>query len=223
MKEGPDNPLDQGEVKDLRDNPKEWRRIWQNIEKGWRVEPRVDERPKQPPNITIDTNPEPLETESMKRFLPSIALIALLAVTGCGTVKSVVTPAVVQSGVSTGVRFGVSKYPTAIPAVRIATEVICSAANGTNVSPAEIVAAIEKSSFENLKTPEAIFITQGIVNAYTIVWNSFASDAVSQSEALPYLQAVCNGGRDGLSGLGAAATGARSFGKPMHWPQLRFK
>lgn len=159
----------------------------------------------------------------MNKFLPVLALVALLAFTGCGTVRSVVTPPVVQSGVSAGVRFGCTKFPSATPAVRIAVDVICSQANGTNVSPTEIVAAIESSNFENLKTPEAIFITQNMVTIYTAAWNSFASDAVAQSEAMPYLQAVCQGGREGLSGIGTAAIGSRVSGQRLNWPQMRFK
>lgn len=159
----------------------------------------------------------------MKRFLAPLALILLLAITGCGTVGKVITPGTVQSGTSAGVRFGLTKYPSATPAVRVAVEVICSAANGTNVSPTEIVSAIESSNYENLKTPEAIFITQGIITLYSSAWNSFASDAVAQSEALPYLQAICNGGRDGLSGIPTAAIASRVSGQKLNWPQMRFK
>lgn len=158
----------------------------------------------------------------MKRFLIPVSLLVLIAVTGCSSVKSTLTPAVLQSGVSAGVRFSLAKYPSATPAVRVATEVICSAANGTNISPAVIVAAIESSSYESLKTPEAVFITQGIVTLYSAAWNSFASDAVAQSEALPYLQAVCNGGREGLAGFSTAASRAVAP-RQLNWSQLRFK
>lgn len=156
----------------------------------------------------------------MKRFLIPVALVALLAFTGCGTVGKIITPAAVQSGVSSGVRYGVAKYPEALPAVRVATEVICSQANGTNVSPAEIVAAIENSSFERIKTPEAIFITQSMITIYTAAWNSFASDAVAASEAKPYLQAVCNGAIEGMPkpNIFRLPTLAEN-----RWPQLRLK
>lgn len=175
-----------------------------------------------PTNQELDLNRQPFDTKGMKLLIP-VALLAVIVLTGCGTVKSVVTPPIVQSGVAAGVRFGLTKYPSATPAVRVAVEVICSAANGTNVSPTEIVAAIESSNYENLKTAEAIFITQGIITLYSTAWNSFASDAIAQSEALPYLQAVCNGGRDGLSGIPTAAIGSRVSGQKLNWPQMRFK
>lgn len=186
------------------------KRIWSKVYEGWNAN-------------SVDTPGNRRQATAMKRFfLIPVALAVVLAFTGCGTVKSTLKPAVVQSGVAAGVRFGVAKYPTALPAVRVATEVICSAANGTNISPAVIVAAIESSSYESLKTPEAVFITQGIVTLYSAAWNSFASDAVAQSEALPYLQAVCNGGREGLAGFSTAASRALAPGQ-LNWPQLRFK
>lgn len=44
--DGPDNPLENPvEMKDLRLNPKKYRRLWQKTEKAWRVQPRADERP----------------------------------------------------------------------------------------------------------------------------------------------------------------------------------
>lgn len=35
-------------MKDLRSNPKKYRRMWQKTEKAWRVQPRADERPSDP-------------------------------------------------------------------------------------------------------------------------------------------------------------------------------
>jgi hypothetical protein len=154
----------------------------------------------------------------MKKLLCLIPIIALALCAGCSTTKPIVTPALIQSGVSTAVRYGTTKYPTSIPAVRVATEVICSAANGTNVSPAEIVAAIESSNFESLKTPEAIFITQSIITIYTGAWNAFGSDVDAASEIKPYLQAVCNGGVEGLAPVSISRVAI-----VQRWPQLRFK
>lgn len=154
----------------------------------------------------------------MKRLL-LLPLLALALLTGCKNVGNTITPALVQASVSSSVRFGIAKYPTARPAVTVGVEVICSQANGTNISPAAIVAAIEASNYASLKTPEAVFITQAIVQAYTIAWNSFAAGSVSNSVVRPYLQAVCSGGTEGLGGVGTLTTTDR---RPTDWPQLTF-
>lgn len=159
----------------------------------------------------------------MKRLIIPASLFVLIAFTGCVNARKVITPGTVQSGTAAGVRYGLTKFPSATPAVRIASEVVCSMSNSTNISPTEIVAAIESSNYENLKTPEAIFIVQGVITLYSSAWNSFASDAVAQSEALPYLQAICNGSRDGLAGIPTAAIGSRVSGQRLNWPQMRFK
>lgn len=157
--------------------------------------------------------------------MKQIKLISLIALAGflvgCGTIKSTLTPALVQSSVAATTSFGLSRYPQAAPAVRIATEVICAAAAGTNVNPANIVAAIEASDWSKIKTPEATFIVQSGITAYTIVYNSWGAEAVNNSEqAVLFLGAVCNGLK--------AGTPAATFGAPRmrhinqaEWPHLQ--
>lgn len=153
----------------------------------------------------------------MKKLISLLSLIALTA--GCSSVK--ITPAVVQSGVTATVRYGVTKYPSAIPAVSISKEVICAAANGTNLSPAAIVAAIEASEWEKAKTPEAVFILNGVIMIYSSAWNSYGNDAINNAPVFKeYLQAVCQGISDGLPTATAHSTAPAIDSK---WPTLKFK
>lgn len=153
----------------------------------------------------------------MKKLISLLALVALTA--GCKSVK--ISPAIVQSGVTASVMYGVTKYPSAIPAIRISEQVICSAANGTNLSPAAVVAAIEASEWEKAKTPEAVFILNGVIMIYSSAWNSYGNDAINNAPVFKeYLKAVCSGVHDGLP-----LTVARSIDPTQNpkWPLLQFK
>ena len=133
--------------------------------------------------------------DSMKRiFLPVVAAAILLC--GCSTVKQI-TPKLVQQGTEAVVRFGVSRYPQAEPEVRIAGDVICSVANGTDLSPSNIVAQVK--IIEPNLSPEGSLIINGGIMLYQGIWNSFGADAVNGNEQLKaYLQATCLGFTYGL-------------------------
>ena len=78
-----------------------------------------------------------------------IALIGLTALlsgcTGCSTsTTNLLTPAVVQQGVATGVAYAVAQYPEARPGVDAAAQIICSDASGVTLDPAKVVADIQK-------------------------------------------------------------------------------
>lgn len=147
------------------------------------------------------------------KFLCILPLLALVA--GCSSVGKI-TPALVQQGAATAVSYGVEKYPTAIPYIKVAGAVICSAANGTNISPAEVVAAVEASNAGALKTPESVLILNGALLLYTGLWESYGADAVTEHEKLQlYLQATCNGIHDGLPD---AARGRAP--EPRNWPLI---
>lgn len=153
----------------------------------------------------------------MKKLIYLAALVAFTA--GCRHM----TPEIVQSGVTAGVRYGITKYPSAVPAVRISEQVICSAATGTNLSPAAVVAAIEASDWEKAKTPEAVFILNGVILIYSGVWNSYGEDAINNAPVFrEYLGAVCLGIHDGLLGT---ITVAKINQPPPNvtWPLLKFK
>lgn len=136
----------------------------------------------------------------MKNKLKQFLILAplCLALVGCSSVGKL-TPALVQQGVATGVSYGVVKYPTAIPYLKVAGAVICSAANGTNLAPAEVIAAVEASNAGALKTPEAVLILNGALTLYVGIWESYGADALSEHAKLQlYLQATCSGIHDGL-------------------------
>lgn len=127
-------------------------------------------------------------------LLVAALYVAANLVTGCSSVTNQITPAVVQQGVATGVSYAVAKYPTAIPYLEAAAPIICSAANGTNLNPAQVVAAIESSPAAALKTPEAVLILNGALTLYIAVWDSYGSNALASSTAIqPYLAATCAG------------------------------
>lgn len=147
----------------------------------------------------------------------SMALIPALC--GCSTVgNNNLAPSLVRVGVATGVAYGVMKYPASAPGVRIAGEVVCSAANGTNLSPASVIEAINAVS-PNI-SPETTLIVNGALVLYIGVWNSYGQGAVSNAPNLKlYLKATCDGINDGLH------TPARTTARPATeiWPLLRAK
>jgi hypothetical protein len=147
-----------------------------------------------------------------------LSIAALLAVTGCSSIKSALTPSLVESSVAASTKYGLAKYPAATPAVRVATEAICAAGNQTNLAPANIVATIEASEYANLKTPEATFIVQAGVTLYSVAYNSWGADAVNNSDqAREYLMAVCSGLHAGLPISGLRFTAPAD----LKWPQLK--
>lgn len=153
----------------------------------------------------------------MKNIFAIISLISLVLVTGCANRKPFVTPAVVKDGSSIAISAGVQKFPEAKPYVVAAIDVICAQAAGTNLSPASIVAALDASPIAaQAKTANGVIVVNSLIFVYNFAWNSFASEAVANSSARPYLQAVCDGGHEGL-----AVRGVRSPAAVNKWPQLR--
>lgn len=126
----------------------------------------------------------------MKTLIPLLGLCLLIA--GCKSPG--LTKATVQTAVSTSVAWGVLKEPRAIPYLKATVPVICSAAHGTNLSPAEVVAALEKSPAEKLKTPEGVIIINGVLGIYTAVFEAYGSDIDDQ----PFLQAGLDGACEGM-------------------------
>jgi hypothetical protein len=120
----------------------------------------------------------------MTKFKNSLysLLIILPLLAGCST-TSVISPAVVQQGVATGVSYGVLKYPQAVPELRIASEVICSAANSTNLSPAVVVSAVQAAD-PNL-TPETTLIINGALVLYIGIWDSYGAKALDNQPDIP--------------------------------------
>lgn len=157
----------------------------------------------------------------MKRKLTLLLAVALLAsglfTTGC-TSTNRISPATVHQGVAAGVAYSSAKYTNAVPYLRMAVPVICAAANGTNLAPAEVVKAIEGANI-SLKTPEAVLILNAALMFYTGIWDSYGEDALNKAPELrPYLEATCSGitaGLPSIIGLMRAAPDGK-------WPLVKF-
>ena len=137
--------------------------------------------------------------KNTKRFIVSTIAVLSLFVAGCKT--PAVTQAIVQTTVATGVALGIQKSPEAIPYLWAAAPIVCSAASGTNISPAVVVAAIEAANIDTLKTPEAVIIMNGALSLYFVLYDQYGIEAVNNQELLKaYLQGTCNGLNLGLAG-----------------------
>jgi hypothetical protein len=86
----------------------------------------------------------------IKNLLFGLSLVALC---GCAS-GSKMNPSIVRLGVGTTTAYALSKNPKAVKYVQAVAPVVCSAATGTNLAPAQIVALIQLSDAESLKTPE---------------------------------------------------------------------
>lgn len=145
----------------------------------------------------------------IKPFLFTIvACVALIAV-GCKS-NSVPLPmqkALYVTTVSTGVAFGVERYPEVTPYLRVAQPIICAAGNGTNITPDEIVSALTNSPAANaVATKEGKAIMNGVIAIYYGVFESYGNDWVNEQEQLKnYLQWTCEAVGLGLPPAGQNA------------------
>ena len=143
----------------------------------------------------------------------AITILLTLGLSGCGTTGSTVGPAVLQLGVSTGTAYSLTQYPTARPGVAAAALVVCSVANGTNVSPAAIVQALD--AYGPL-APESVLIVNSALSLYEIIYAG-----LTPTNSSPYAIALCNGLNQGL-----AFGQTKSMPSPKgaeQFPQMRFK
>lgn len=149
----------------------------------------------------------------MKKLFISLATVVLCLglLTGCKSTPIPMQKAVYVTTVSTGVAFGVERYPQATPYLRVAQPIICAAGNGTNVTPAEVVAALQNSPAANaVATPEGKLILNGALAIYIGVFDSYGTDWVNEQEQLKqYLQWTCDAVALGLPPIGTT-NGLRS-------------
>lgn len=132
---------------------------------------------------------KPSASTTATRWLASACIsITTIIVTGCANTKpssgNAVALAVFQIGVSTAAAVTLHKHPEATSGVRLAADVICASAHGTNVSPAAIVNDLDHSwthgDYDWLIVKEA-------VNAYNLIYFSLADT----NAAAPWLLATC--------------------------------
>jgi len=157
----------------------------------------------------------------MKKTL-SLLSLAVLAVglVGCGTTGTQIGPPMVRLGVSTGASYGLLKHPQALPAVKASADIICSQAAGTNLAPANVVAAINTYTEQ---TPESVLIVNSALSLYTLVWNGYGAEAVKNTPALQtYLQATCDGLQDALASQPTSGVTRNAPPNPA-WPLVRTK
>lgn len=125
--------------------------------------------------------------------------LALFLLSGCTTTSPNNPPlskALVTIAVSTGVSFGVEQYPEAVPYLRVATPIVCSAAAGTNIQPAEIVQALTKAGITN---SHAKLIINSALAIYVTVFDYYGSSwQTNQVQLQGYVQALCDGLNLGL-------------------------
>lgn len=173
-------------------------------------------------------------TNTMKKLIALSLLAAIITLTGCKTNDNAnVGPALLRLGVSTAAGYSLLKHPEAVAGVSVGASIICAAANGTNISPAQVVAAL--NAYGEL-TPEAVFVLNAAIGAYTLAFNGLSD--TNNATANPYLVATCGGLQDallipvssltGVSGAGGAASFSRTSvvaaDKPVvGWPQVKFK
>lgn len=170
---------------------------------------------------------DPITQNIMKTILLTSLLGALLFSSGCAG-QFQVSPAVVQQGVASTVSYSSSKFPTSVPYLLAAGDVICSEANETNLAPADVIAAIESSNATQFKTPEAVLILNSALTLYIGIWDSYGSNAIANATALqPYLKATCNGINQGLPPQGGKLLLGRSkieknrLAPSPNWPMIK--
>lgn len=126
------------------------------------------------------------------------AVVLTLIASGCAVTNpnAPMTHAAFSAAVTLGERFILEAHPEAVPHVRIATAVICSAATGSNVQPAQIVAALTEAGITNAHAKDVINV--GIA-LYNVVFASYGADWVNNQPTLKlYMQDLCNGLTAGL-------------------------
>ena len=159
----------------------------------------------------------------MKSKVLSLFTLAALAVSLVGCNIPGIAPGVLRLGVSSGAAYSLLKYPQAAPAVRASAEIICSEANGTNLAPAAIYAAVNAYGQQ---TPESTLIVNSALGLYTLVWNGYGAEAVNNSPNLKlYLSATCDGLHDALGGVPitpASPMTLRSAPVNKNWPHVNF-
>lgn len=127
----------------------------------------------------------------MIRSLSVLMLGLLLA--GCTSQnQGPMSHAAFTAAVTLGEQIGLETHPEAVPYVRAAVPVVCAVANGTNVSPAEIVAALEKA---NVTNATAKLIINGSLSLLNIV---VAGVGTNETEIRLYGKDLCNGMQAGL-------------------------
>lgn len=96
------------------------------------------------------------------------------------------------AAVTLGEQIAIETHPEAVPVLRVATPVVCSVANGTNVSAASIVAQLEAAGIND---PTAKIIINGSLALFNIAISGLSTNS---SELRLFAQDLCAGMTAGL-------------------------
>ena len=129
----------------------------------------------------------------MKKTLVLVSVIGLLGLTACNTIKSALTPAVVQKAIASGAAWGIQQDPTILPYLQVVQPIICTLAGSGVFDPAKVVAALDASTAAAaVKTPTGVIVVNSVLGIYEGVYYAYGAN-VQASVIEPYLQAVCAG------------------------------
>lgn len=146
----------------------------------------------------------------MKKLIAPIAVSLLVFTVGCKNTS----PAVYSLATATAVTYGLRNSPNTSNTLRAVQPVACAMASGDNLTPADIIAAIEASGVAG-DSPEARLIINSITLLYVAAYDAQGS-ATNASAVRPYAQAVfCDGFSLGLAG--APSMRDRNAPPPRTW------
>ena len=128
-----------------------------------------------------------------KLTMATIVCAIGLFFTGCANPnQSAMSHAAFTAAVTLGEQFALEQHPEAVPYVRAAVPVVCSVANGTNVSAQAIVSALEAANVTNATT-------KLIINSSLALFNVVISGiSTNHSEVRLYAIDLCNAMTAGL-------------------------
>lgn len=151
----------------------------------------------------------------MKRLLTSVAaVVAALTLVGCKNSS----PLTYTIATSTLVSYGLRNSPQTAGYLRDVQPIVCSVAMGTNLTPAQVVAAIHASGIDD--SAEGKLIVNGILLLYISAFDNLGGKTNVASVA-PYAHAIfCEGFELGLIGAPAAKSRNAPPVKTV-WPLLK--
>jgi len=120
------------------------------------------------------------------------------------------THAAFTAAVTLGEQLALEQKPEAIPYVRAAARVVCAAADGTNVSPASIVDALQAAGVTN---QTAKIVINGSLAIFNVVVSGLGTN---ESEIRLYGQDLCSGLTAGLPDAGSVLTVRKTQLLPPH-------
>lgn len=144
-----------------------------------------------------------------------LAIIGLgLMLVGCKNSS----PLTYSLATSTIVSYGLRNSPQTAGYLRDVQPVVCAAANGTNLSPAQIVTAIKESGIDD--SAEGRLIVDGVLLIYISAFDSLGSKT-NVAAVAPYSHAIfCEGFEWGLAGAPTAIKARNVPPARAVWPLL---